>query len=707
MGLRDELRDRLGRQPDRDRGRRGRDVRGARAEARVPVHGLEGNHVPRTEIKYDQSPKDGRISKVVRPDKGETAYEYVSSPGDRISRSVESTVKTSFGAGETGGAPYGSTQTTATTYEDNIARVLSVEMSVSGAASTVEMPGPANGRNGNGGSGLPGRQDLRESRLRRIRPCDPGADRGRESRDDEEHVRRPRCRAQAESRAAEDDAANRSRASTELTFDGGPTSKRRWNAEISKTGDQNTSTFKYDQWDRPTTAMLGVATVWANVGAAIEKAYDAAGHLVRDRRSQQGLGTVETTYEYDAREELVSVKQNLAARPAAGSAPDHVVTLVQNTFNPATGLLDSSTRDAADSEAGITTTYAYDQQGRVKAWTESGGADTGSRREVVYDVIGRLAYRFDGDQTVWWGQYDSMGRLFREALPTGAYVERTLDKAGRPLTERVFPAGLRSKRNDDVERPLAHDEQIQLLRGHDEHEDDPGGLGPRHEASTTFEYDGSGRVHKVVTKDPDDSLSPEHSITTEYEKDTGRLLSQTDALGNKRTYNYATPGPSPWPFQVQIDEGSITTLETYRYDAFGRVKELTASDGTFIQKDYDESGNVTAVATGGLDGDFQYDSRGLPLVMQRATGLFAAVRARRGRAARARRRSSATPAARSRRTSGTTESGGSRRACGPRRTSRGSATTPTARSSPGTRASGTARARRSRSPSRTTPRTGC
>ena len=579
---------------------------------------------PRTEIKYDQSPKDGRISKVVRPDKGETAYEYVSSPGDRISRSVESTVKTSFGAGETGGAPYGSTQTTATTYEDNIARVLSVEMSVSGAASTVEMPVPPTGGTGTVEAGFPDDKISANhafdefGRATQVQTVGTNPVTTKNTYDDLDAAPKPNL---GPLKMTQQTGGG---PSTELTFDGGPTSKRRWNAEISKTGDQNTSTFKYDQWDRPTTAMLGVAAVWANVGAAIEKAYDAAGHLVRDRRSQQGLGTVETTYEYDAREELVSVKQNLAARPAAGSAPDRVVTLVQNTFNPATGLLDSSTRDAADSEAGITTTYAYDQQGRVKAWTESGGADTGSRREVVYDVMGRLAYRFDGDQTVWWGQYDSMGRLFREALPTGAYVERTLDKAGRPLTERVFqlasgPSGTTTSSDLSLTtneyNSYAVTTSTKTIRA---------GSGPGTRRQTTFEYDGSGRVHKVVTKDPDDSLSPEHSITTEYEKDTGRLLSQTDALGNKRTYNYATPGPSPWPFQVQIDEGSITTLETYRYDAFGRVKELTASDGTFIQKDYDESGNVTAVATGGLDRrSFQYDSRGLPLVMQRATGLFA------------------------------------------------------------------------------------
>ena len=330
------------------------------------------------------------------------------------------------------------------------------------------------------------------------------------------------------------------------------------------------------------------------------------------------------------------MKQNLAARPAAGSAPDRVVTLVQNTFNPATGLLDSSTRDAADSEAGITTTYAYDQQGRVKAWTESGGADTGSRREVVYDVMGRLAYRFDGDQTVWWGQYALHGRL----LPRGASdrrVRRAHARQGRPAADRTrVPAGLRSERNDDVERPLAHDERIQLLRGHDEHEDDPGGLGPRHEASDHV------RVRRVGTRAQGRHERPGRlAVARALHHDRVRKGYGPPAIAdgrtrNKRTYNYATPGPSPWPFQVQIDEGSITTLETYRYDAFGRVKELTASDGTFIQKDYDESGNVTAVATGGArPAEFPVRQPRAAARDAAGDGALRAVRLRRGRAAHA------------------------------------------------------------------------
>ena len=67
--------------------------------------------------------------------------------------------------------------------------------------------------------------------------------------------------------------------------------------------------YEYDEWDRPVREVLGMSNSaeYRAVNAQVERAFDAAGHLVRERYYQKDVGWVETQYLYNHREQLVSV----------------------------------------------------------------------------------------------------------------------------------------------------------------------------------------------------------------------------------------------------------------------------------------------------------------------------------------------------------------------------------------------------------------
>ncbi|HTS01980.1 MAG TPA: DUF6531 domain-containing protein, partial [Thermoanaerobaculia bacterium] len=145
--------------------------------------------------------------------------------------------------------------------------------------------------------------------------------------------------------------------------------------KVSTTNGGAVTEYAYDAWDRVKSATITGsvnAGAFRTVPAQAEQAFDAAGHLVRERHKQRG-DWVEARYEYDAREQLVKVTRTRAAAASPGGTPRDVVA-VQNTWDEATGLLSSVTRgQGAAGDVPVTTRYDYEPgTGRVSSTFEDG-----------------------------------------------------------------------------------------------------------------------------------------------------------------------------------------------------------------------------------------------------------------------------------------------------------------------------------------------
>ena len=195
---------------------------------------------------------------------------------------------------------------------------------------------------------------------------------------------------------------------------------QRGNPTSVETSWGTSSNIEYDEWDRPVKETSGLsAGSYEPVGEVVERAFDEAGHLVTERRTQKGLGTVQTDYFYDDRERLKSVQRT----QVAGRDPGSIVPLAETKleYDNKTGFLKTTT-----TAAGVVTTYEFDEMGRMKSVTPP----SSGKRTFGYDEMGRLTFATDGDDGVWKGTYDAWGGLVREQLPTGAVISREFDAAG-------------------------------------------------------------------------------------------------------------------------------------------------------------------------------------------------------------------------------------------------------------------------------------
>lgn len=359
------------------------------------------------------------------------------------------------------------------------------------------------------------------------------------------------------------------------------------------------SRFVNDEWGRVVEEIAGAsAGALAPVNARSQRAFDAAGRLVRERRFQTGIGWVETRYEYNARDQVKSVTQTGLAGPTPGGA------LVEGTTGygyDAFGRLATTT-----SPAGIVTTMTYDGLGRV-ASTQTGVS--GSRRRA-FDQLGRLVFSSDGHDGYWRGRFDGWGRLFEEQSAASALVERQHDRAGGLVRESVFADPARSQLLQQTTftptsfGAIARSEELVS-----------GGGSPTTSVVTTHAFDGSGRV--IATRRSAAGAAERLDQQIAYEPGTGRQLSIATPAG---TTSYAYTSGTPWADSITTAESGGTGIQvtsTVAFDAFGRaIREERA--GTLVERRLDEVGNTLSTSIGGSNRqDLTYDSRGLALAARK------------------------------------------------------------------------------------------
>ncbi|MFV1988382.1 MAG: RHS repeat-associated core domain-containing protein, partial [Gemmatimonadota bacterium] len=371
------------------------------------------------------------------------------------------------------------------------------------------------------------------------------------------------------------------------------------NVEREETSYGTSNEYTYDEWARPIQEVVGKSNgAYRAVNATVQRAFDAAGHLIRERQLISEVGWVETRYEYNAREQLVSTTQtHLAPADAGGTGlAEGVTTTTYDEFGRV---------KAVTSAAGVTTTYSYySHSGRLK------NLKTGSSGEKAlgYDANGRIVYTTDGEDGVWRGTYDGWGRLYQELLPSGALVDREFSKAGELLRESVFSDEAKSERLAETRFTWNDFGEVETITEVVDEVD-----GAEQVLVTKRTYDDAGRVTEVSQGATAEDGRVEQTIS--YEDGTGRVSTVSDAAGNVVEYLY--DNGSPWPDRLVTSEvgpqssgDGLQIITELEYDALGRVVAQTTG-GTRIERTVDEQGSTLAVtkgATGTIR--YRYDGQG-------------------------------------------------------------------------------------------------
>tara|TARA_R110002110_G_scaffold43803_1_gene135614 strand:- start:9555 stop:18386 length:8832 start_codon:yes stop_codon:yes gene_type:complete len=312
-------------------------------------------------------------------------------------------------------------------------------------------------------------------------------------------------------------------------------------------------------------------------GTASEMRHDGRGNrtAVIDRSGR------ETRYEYDSRGRRIRV-----ILPDGG---------VMQTAYDAVGRITSET-----DPNGNVTSYEYDAAGRNTAMVDA----LGNRTEFTYDLVGNLISRLDarGNRTDY--VYDVLDRLIRTEYPDGSTETIDYDPLGNIIAETDRLGRTKSYTYDpndnlssvtDIDGAVttySYDENNNRIR-----QTDANGH------STRMVYDGNDRL--LEKQYPDGS-------TERFEYDAGGRVARTvlpdgkyidasyDGFGRPTGHNLNGEGTESFTYD---GAGRLTQAVNlwgtvdYRYDADGRVIEITSEGGHAVRYGYDALGNRTSIST--------------------------------------------------------------------------------------------------------------
>ncbi len=372
----------------------------------------------------------------------------------------------------------------------------------------------------------------------------------------------------------------------------------------SSTSFGTSATFVNDQWDRAIEQTSGKSSgALRAVDATIQRAFDAAGRLVRERRKQTGLAGewVDTRYEYTERDQLKSITQTGLAPAQAGQPLTEGTTTF--TFD-AFGRPTSTTTPAS-----IVNTVAYTPSGRIASVTTG---SSGTRR-LGYDELGRLVFATDGDDGRWRGKVDAWARTYEEELPSGALIEREHDAAGGLKREIAYADAAKTSTLAEQKYSItsfgATKRSEQVVSG---------GGSTAGSMTTEVTFDESGRATTLTTS----ALgAPARIERLTYQANSGRLASTSDPAGNRAAFTYTSD--APWPDAITSTEvapqghAPVEVITLVDHDALGRAVHSIVA-GMVVERTLDQAGNVLSIATGGSGrSSFSYDGRGRTLAVDR------------------------------------------------------------------------------------------
>jgi len=271
-----------------------------------------------------------------------------------------------------------------------------------------------------------------------------------------------------------------------------------------------------------------------------------------------GLDGNTSVYAYDASHHLIS------ATNAEG------LTYVRNTYDGEGRVL--TQREAA--KAGETA-YAYEDtaEGGMKI---SIADNTGESMEILTNEKGQKTKTKDVDGALAEYLYDRNGNLLDETDSYGNTVMYQYDEKDRLIRTYDTAGNITFTEYDENDNPVkvydrdgtgttfTYDEKNRLIRS----------VGPLGEV-TRYAYDGHGNLIRRIT---------DGKGTLQYEYAAGRLVSQTDGMGSRTTFEYDVYG------NISKKTDALGHATLYNYNQAGQLISERSPDGTVISYSYDKAG---------------------------------------------------------------------------------------------------------------------
>ena len=330
-------------------------------------------------------------------------------------------------------------------------------------------------------------------------------------------------------------------------------------------------------------------------GLVTTYAYDALGRKTSQTEVSDAFeGGLTTTFVYDALSRLVRETEPATTDAVTGAAHQRRTTSV---YDADSNVLSTSIEDVVGSDAKRTTTFEFDDRGRISHVVDPQGAET----SYGYDRFGNRTWMVDANDNRHEYAYTTRNMLAEERLRdlgSGAdgytvlsstiydfagHILRTVDAMGRSVrTDYNDDDSVRSRTLENFVRADGTKGDLVLEQ---------------------VTYDGAGNAVKVV------SAGGEDTTTTTYDS-VGRVqrqMSDPAGLARSQTYTYDKGGN---PLTV-VTTGSASNVPwsgvsqsqtaTYGYDAAGRrsFEQVAAADGSVRKSTfaYDKRGLLVSTVS--------------------------------------------------------------------------------------------------------------
>ena len=293
------------------------------------------------------------------------------------------------------------------------------------------------------------------------------------------------------------------------------------------------------------------------------------------------------------------------------------VTSITNPNNEVTtfGYDAISRRTSMAYDNGVVTTYSFDAASRLTNLSNDLGATNITNNSYLYDSVGNRTSMTDSYGTSTY-QYDDVYRLTNATHPQLYNPTETLtyDPVGNRLTSHLSGDYV----YDNLNRLL---EDGSYTYSYDNNGNLTGKVDKATSATTTYQYDGGDRLTQVAT--PTDIVLYQYDgfgrrisksvngVVTKYVYDREDILFEFDE--NDQIKARYTHGPGiDEPISVDRDTDSNGTLETtyyYQYDGLGSAIAITDSSGNVVQTyEYDAFGKIVQ-QTGSIENSYTYTGR--------------------------------------------------------------------------------------------------